>query len=417
MSDGRRIELMPLGTLQGAKRNPKKHSGDIGVSVERFGYVEAILLDERTGRIVAGHGRREALQLLKKKGATPPEGVEERDGEWFVPVQRGWSSRSDTEADAYLLASNKLTEVGGWDDAALAGMLKELDGLGALDGVGFGEDEIAQLLGDAGIAGGVDGADADEVPEAPAEAEVYVKSGELWLLGEHRLLCGDSTKSSDVARLMGGKKAVLMATDPPYGVAYGDETGDAASKFGTIANDESDGPRLQSFLESVFRTWADHLTHDAAWYLWHAQLTQGFFAAAAAAVQLLIHRQIVWVKPSLVLGHGDYHWRHELCFYGWRQGHRCRWLGDRTQTSVWEIGRENDGIHPTQKPTEVFERPMLFNTTEGEIVAEPFSGSGSQIIAAEKTGRRCYAMELEPRYVQVAIERWQKFTGKQATLA
>jgi len=285
---------MPLGKLQAATRNPKRHAKDIGRSIGRFGYVEPIVLDERTGKIVAGHGRREALMAMRKKGEAPPAGVKVEGDEWLVPVLRGWSSRSDAEAEAYLLASNKLTELGGWDDAELASMLKDLEIQDALEGVGFEDQEIAGLLGNAGLSSEPQ-CDPDEVPEAPADdKEIWVKSGELYLLGSHRILCGDSTKQEDVARLMAGETATLFATDPPYGVAYGDETG-ADSKFGTIANDENNGPRLQAFLESVFRVWCNHLSQDAAWYLWHAQMTQGFFAAAAAAVQLLIHRQIVWV--------------------------------------------------------------------------------------------------------------------------
>lgn len=177
--------------------------------------------------------------------------------------------------------------------------------------------------------------------------------------------------------------------------------------------DEDETPAVQERVVSV--------TNDL-WIMGRHRLlcsdSQGFFAAAAAAAaQLLVHRQIIWVKPSLVLGHGDYHWRHELCFYGWHEGHRAKWLGDRSQTTVWEVGRENDHIHPTQKPCELFERPMRFHTVPGDVCAEPFSGSGTQFIAAEKTGRRCFGMEIEPRYVDVIVRRWQTFTGQSATLS
>ena len=418
MSESRRVEYIALSKLEGATSNPKLHAdNEIKASMERFGFVETPVIDERTGRLVAGHGRRDALRSLKATGKGAPAGVRVEHDDWYIPVERGWSSRDDAEASAYLVSSNRTSELGGWDEAALATMLSDVRDSGAgLEGVGFTNQELDKML--AAIAQPKPGnTDPDDAPEP--EEESYVKHGELWHLGAHRILCGDSTDEDDVRRLMGGECCALMATDPPYGVAYGDETGGGASKFGVIANDENDGPRLQAFLERVFRAWRPHLNDDAAWYLWHAQMTQGFFAAAAAAaaaVQLLIHRQIVWVKPSLVLGHGHMHWRHELCFYGWCKGHQCRWLGDRSQTTVWEIGRENDHIHPTQKPVEIFERPMQYNTAKGEICAEPFSGSGSQIIAAERTGRRCFAMELEPRYVQVAIERWQNFTGRKATL-
>ena len=236
---------------------------------------------------------------------------------------------------------------------------------------------------------------------------------EAWRWLDRLLNQGDQ---ATVARVMGGERAALMATDPPYGVAYTVETG-VGSKFGAIANDENDGPRLQAFLESAFGAAKTALLDNAAWYLWHAQMTQGFFAAAAAAAAaVIIHRQIIWVKPSLILGHGDYHWRHELCFYGWVEGHRPPWYGDRKQTTVWEIGRENDGVHPTQKPIEIFERPLQFNTCSGDIAYEPFCGSGSQIIACENLSRRCRAVEISPAYVAVALERWATHTGKTPVL-
>jgi DNA modification methylase len=185
------------------------------------------------------------------------------------------------------------------------------------------------------------------------------------------------------------------------------------SKFGAISNDENDGPRLQAFLEAVFQNAVGYLEDNAAWYLWHAQMTQGFFAAAAAtAAAVIIHRQIIWVKPSLILGHGDYHWKHELCFYGWRQGHRPEWYGDRSQTTVWEVGRENDGVHPTQKPVELFERPIANNTKVGQLVLDPFLGSGTTLIAAEKLGRVCYGMEIDPRYCDVIKKRYENYVGQ-----
>ena len=226
-------------------------------------------------------------------------------------------------------------------------------------------------------------------------------------------MCGDSTNKEDVERLMQGKKARLFATDPPYGVAYGVETGNDI-KYNPIENDENDGMKLQTFLESVFIACLPHLEDNAAWYLWHAQMTQGFFAAAAAAAaaaDVLIHRQIIWVKPTLIMGHGDYHWKHELCFYGWRKGHRAEWYGDRKQTTVWEVGRENDHIHPTQKPVELFANPLNFNTKHGDIALDPFLGSGTTLIACEQLDRICYGMEISPHYCEVICQRWEKLTG------
>jgi DNA modification methylase len=164
----------------------------------------------------------------------------------------------------------------------------------------------------------------------------------------------------------------------------------------------------QAWLESVFSVWINHLEDTAAWYLWHPMLTQGYFAAAAAAAGVIISRQIIWCKPQFVFGRGEYHWKHELCFFGWQQGHRPPFYGEHNQTTVWEIGYDgnrNDRDHPTQKPAELFAVPMRNHVVRGGVCAEPFSGSGTQLVAAEQTGRVCYGMELEPKYVAVALER------------
>jgi DNA modification methylase len=391
-----RMEVWPIERLTPYARNARTHSdaqvAQIAASIQRFGFNNPILVASDAG-IVAGHGRYQAARKL---------------GLSRVPVIV-LDHLTETERRAYVIADNKIAENAGWDNDLLTSELAALNDLEFdLETLGFDARELEKILGAS------DDPAADECPAL--EERAITRLGDLWLLGRHRLLCGDATNADDVARLMAGAKASLFATDPPYGVAYNDETGNEASKFGVIANDENDGPRLQRFLSNVFQSWLPFLNDNAAWYLWHAQMTQGFFAAAAAAAaQLLIHRQIIWVKPSLVLGHGDYHWRHELCFYGWRKGYRAQWLGDRAQTTVWEIGRENDHIHPTQKPVEIFVRPITFHTTVGEVCAEPFAGSGTQFIAAEKTARRCFATEVDPRYCDVIIRRWQTYTGKQAT--
>ena len=246
-----RLEWMPLGQLQAAARNPKQHSAEISTSIGRFGYVEPIVVDERTGRIVAGHGRREALLAMRKRGEVPPAGIRAEGDEWLVPVLRGWASRSDAEAEAYLLASNKLTEAGGWDNELLAELLKDLGAQDALDGVGFTEAELEALLGQVdGLGAGTEGlTDPDDVPEEPKEEEVYVKAGELWVLGKHLLLCGDSTSTSDIARVMDGAKAQLCWTDPPWNVAYGTATSHPSWKQLTIANDDL-GEKFPEFCQA-----------------------------------------------------------------------------------------------------------------------------------------------------------------------
>lgn len=304
-------------------------------------------------------------------------------------------------------ASNAWTE---WDMPLLKDLILFVDdGSFDMDLIGFNSHEL-ELMMTAEFQG--EAADAEpQIDKASELNKVWkVKTGDLWQIGEHRLLCGDSTKAEDVARVMGGEKAVLFATDPPYGVAYNDETG--SGKGGKIINDENDGPKLQRFLESCFTAWLPFLNKNAAWYLWHAQLTQGFFAAAAAAAAgLLIHRQIIWVKPSLIMGHGDYHWKHELCFYGWQQGNRPPFYGERNQDTVWNIGRESDGIHPTQKPTALWDAPLHNHTKDGEICAEPFAGSGSQFVACQNLNRKCRGIEISEAYCSVILQRMQDAFG------
>jgi DNA modification methylase len=263
-----------------------------------------------------------------------------------------------------------------------------------------------------------DGAtDPDDVPEPPEVA--ITRPGDLWILGDHRLLCGDSTDPAAVARLMDGKKALLMATDPPYGVDFsGAKFNPRAKEWEGIANDKLQGADLQAFITATLTAWLPHIDRSAAVYVWTAPMAEGAAAAAAAirAAGIHVQGQIIWVKNSLVLGQADYQWKHETCWYGFWKGEHHRWFGGRDKTTTWEISRVASSayLHPMQKPVELYEIPQEHHTEKGEVVAEPFSGSGSQIIAGERLGRRVFAMELEPKYVDVAVSRWQAFTGRQA---
>ena len=395
------IESVPIESLIPYARNARTHSEEqvaqIAGSIREFGFTNPVLIDG-DGGIIAGHGRVMGARKL---------GMEE------VPCIR-LAHLSEAQRRAYIIADNKLALNAGWDDEMLALEFQDLQGMGFdLELTGFALGDINELLAelDATPEGETD---ADETP--PVQAEAITKPGDVWLLGKHRIMCGDSTVAADVALLMNGQKAALMQTDPPYGIAY---VANAKSKgqsvsHADIENDDLDGEKLQAFLEAQIRAALPSLNENCAFYLWHPMLTQGTFFAAAAAADILIHRQIIWEKPSMVFGRGDYHWQHELCFYGWRRGNRPPFYGPRNQTTLWAVGRETSKDHPTAKPVDLWNPPIENHTKPGEIMFEPFSGSGSQIIAAEQTGRRCYAMELSPNYVDVAVRRWQQYTGKQA---
>lgn len=395
----------PTAALVPYEKNPKVHTRKqikgISESIKRFGFTQPLVVDS-AGVVIIGHGRLEAAKLLNLEQ---------------VPVVELGSLTPD-EVRALRVLDNKLNE-SPWDMELLQLEVKAIE----LDLTPF-EIDLKGVLEEPEVV-------EDEGAAADVEAvTTKIKRGDLIELGLHRLLCGSSAEEQDVIRLMNGNKAQLISTDPPYGVAYTDEARVAAERahgrperkekwLGGIENDQLVDDAIQPFLEDCFRAAAVHALHDkAAWYLWHAHLTAAFFAAAAAA-DVLLHRQIVWVKPSLLFGFGDYHWRHECCFYGWKKGYRPEFYGERNQTSVWEIKHETSNgkrIHPTQKPLELFAIPIKNNTRKGDIVYEPFSGSGSQLIAADQLGRICFGMEIEPKYCQVIVDRYRAYcikTGKE----
>jgi len=384
------IEQVKIDKLIPYARNSRTHSdaqvAQIAASIKEFGFTNPVLIDE-TGSIIAGHGR---VMAARKLSITD------------VPSIR-LTHLTEAQKKAYVIADNKLALNAGWDDEMLAVELTDLKDMGFdLDITGFSTDEIEALLAPVGTEGLTDEDAVPEVPEAPVTV-----LGDVWLLGKHRVMCGDSTSIDAVDKLMNGQKAALMQTDPPYGIAYvkNAKSKGQGKQHVDIENDDLDGEKLQEFLEEVIRSALPSLNDDAAYYLWHPMLTQGTFFAAAAAADILIHRQIIWCKPSLVFGRGDYHWQHELCFYGWRRGNKPPFYGPRNQTTLWKIGRETNKSHPTAKPVELWNAPIENHTKPGMVLYEPFSGSGSQIIAAEKLGRKCYAMELSPQYVDLTVQR------------
>ena len=389
-----RVERWPIAKLIPYVRNARTHSSEqidqIAASIGEFGWTAPILISE-DGTVIAGHGR---ILGAKRLGLTDIP----------VMVAAGWS---EAQIAAYRIADNKLALNAGWDEALLALEFADLQKLGFdLDLTGFSDPEIAALTIDSST--GL--TDPDEAPEPPAHP--ISVAGDLWLLGRHRLLCGDSTVAADVAKVLGAVKAQLMVTDPPYGVDY-DPTWRANAglnknkqRLGKVANDDRADWR---------EAWA--LFPGSVAYVWHAGRYASTVQESLSAVGFEVRSQIIWGKDRFALSRGNYHWQHEPCLYAVRQG-SANWTGDRKQSTLWQIpSREGHGFeHGTQKPVECMRRPILNNSSPGQAVYEPFSGSGTTIIAAEMTGRSCHAVELLPQYVDVAIKRWQDFTGEIAVL-
>src|SRR6056297_2277964 len=379
-------ELIPY--VRNARTHSEAQVALIAGSIREFGFVNPVLVDGENG-IIAGHGRVLAARKL---------GLE------TIPVIE-LAHLGAAQKRAYILADNRLAEQAGWDAELLALELGDLADLGVdLLSLGFEAGEIDALFRD-----GAPDPREEETPAPPADP--VSRPGDLWLCGPHRVLCGDATDPAAVENLLGGVRPHLMVSDPPYGVSYdpswrNDAGASATRRTGRVMNDDRADWRA---------AWA-LFPGDVA-YVWHGALHAGTVAESLAAAGFDIRAQIVWAKDRLVLSRGHYHWQHEPCWYAVKgSGH---WSGDRTQTTLWQIpNRDQDAatVHGTQKPVECMRRPMLNNSSSGQAVYEPFCGSGSTLIAAETTGRACQAVELDPAYVDVAVGRWQAFTGEGAHL-
>jgi DNA modification methylase len=333
---------------------------------------------------------------------------------------------SEAQRRAYRIADNKLTELGSWDQALLSGELQSLlaDDFD-LSLVGFSDGELDQLLAfDPEAAEGVSEVNGSTppltIPEPPRNPAS--RTGDLWILGDHRLLCGDSTSHADVRRLMNGERAVLFATDPPYLVDYDGtnhptQNKDWSPSYGVTWDDSSQGAELyDNFIAAAV---AEAITDDAAWYCWHASRRQAMLEACWEKAGAFVHQQIIWVKDRGVLTRSHYLWKHEPCFMGWRRPNRPPKVAEETLPSTWELpsfAKDERPDHPTPKPLDAFGIPMRQHVARGGLCYEPFSGSGSQIMAGEANARRVFAMEISPAYVDVAVERWQAQTRGVAIL-
>lgn len=404
-----RIEQRAVESLIPYARNARTHSDEqiaqIAASIREFGWTNPVLVDGANG-IIAGHGR---VLAARKLGLDTVPCIE-------------LAHLSDAQRRAYIIADNKLALNAGWDLEALSLELADLKGDEFdLALTGFGEDEITGLLADRteGLT------DEDDAPGPPVDP--VSRPGDLWVLGRNRLLCGDATAAADVERVLAGVVPTLMVTDPPYGVEYDPKwRSDAISKPRGWAATDRTGRVEQDDRADWREAWA-LFPGDVA-YVWHAGVAAGLVQESLAAAGFETRSQIIWAKQQFVIGRGHYHWQHEPCWYAVRKGATGHWHGDRKQGTVWDIrnqsgtksdreGTANERTrHGTQKPVECMRRPIENNSSPGQAVYEPFSGSGTTIVAGEQTGRSVHAIEIAPEYVDVAVRRWQAFTGRTATL-
>jgi site-specific DNA-methyltransferase (adenine-specific) len=392
-----KVEQWPIEKLVPYAKNSRTHSEDqiaqLAASIKEWGFTSAILVDE-DGGIIAGHGR---VMAARKLGlASLP-----------VMVAKGWR---EAQKRAYVIADNKLALNAGWDNELLALELAELDGLGFdVELTGFSDEEIKALMPVEVTEGLTDPDDAPAVQENPVTVP-----GDVWMMGKHRLLCGDSTSVDDLAKLTQGSLVDMWLTDPPYNVAY---EGGTKEKL-TIKNDSMGDDQFRQFLRDAYTAADTVMKPGAVFYIWHADSEGYNFRGAAKDAGWTVRQCLIWKKSSMVLGRQDYQWKHEPCLYGWKDGAGHLWAADRKQTTILEFDKPaRNGEHPTMKPVALFEYQLLNNTKGGDIVLDSFGGSGTTLIAAEKNGRTAMIMELDPRYCDVIVKRWQEFTGKQATHA
>ena len=406
---------MALGELLQRQHpsNPKDHSIDSIVrSIERFGYVTPGTIDERTGYFAEGHGRTKALAWMKQQGREPPARIDKRKDDWYVPVYRGVSFNSDSELKAFLVAANRLTILGGWNEPELAALLQDLaaQDTALLEATGYDGDDLQTLLDE--LTPPEPAADPGPQIDRAAElqAEWQVERGQVWAIpskagkGAHRLMCGDSTSAEDVARLMDGAKPFLMVTDPPYGVEYDPSWRNEAAKKGLIAFAARREGEVAND-DRVDWTEAWELSPAEVVYCWHAGRHASSVQESLQRAGFEMRSQIIWAKPRFVISRGHYHWQHEPCWYAVRKGSSAEWIGDHSQTTLWEIPMLDDTdmkSHGTQKPTGCMARPIRNHSGD---VYDPFTGSGTTLVACEQTGRVGYGMEIEPKYCAVTLQR------------
>jgi DNA modification methylase len=394
-----RIELWPIDQLVPYARNSRTHSEEqvaqIAASIDAFGFNNPILVDTKAG-IIAGYGRLLAARKLELKE---------------VPVII-LDHLTDAQKRAYVIADNQLALNAGWDETLLAAELAVLQQEDFdVDLIGFKDEELARLLAAQDAAEGL--TDEDAVPELPTAPTS--RDGDLWILGDnqHYVLCGDATKVSEVERLMAGYKADLVFSDLPYNSAYEGYTKDKL----TIQNDDMTREQFEQFLRDSFVSFRTVVKPSASLYICHSSAYQREFQNALESAGFEVRCQLIWAKNTFAWGFGRYKYRHEPLFYCHLAGQKDAWYGDKTQSTVWEENKPAaNRLHPTMKPIELIERALLNSSKCGDVVVDLFGGSGSTLIACERRGRCARLMEIDPKYADCIIRRYQQYTGKHATL-
>lgn len=405
-------DILTIADLVPDPRNTRKHGprnlGVIAGSLREFGAARGIVIDE-SGTVLAGNGVLAAAAEAGIQGIR----VVESDGSEIVAVR---VSHLSPEAKArYAIADNRSAELADWDVDAIQRLLDEGADLDAF----WLEDELESLLAREDEVGAVGLTDPDAAPEPPVDPVTQV--GDTWLLGPHRVLCGDSTNPEHVRRLMGGERSRLMPTDPPYLINYqGGNHPQSWSNKQEVKDKHWDDYREadgEAFFAGFLRVALDEaLTTHPAIYQFLASIRHAMVERAWRECGLLLHQQLIWMKSRAVLTHSHYMWQHEPCFYGWVQGKQPKRKPPANATTIMQVDQvgEGPGLHPTQKPVELIRRMVLYHTVKNDVVYEPFGGSGTALIACELLGRRCFAMELAPEYCDVIVQRWEAFTGRVA---
>jgi len=391
----------PIDSLIPYAKNARVHDeaqiAQIAGSIKEFGFNNPVLIDKDNG-IIAGHGR---VMAARKLGLTE------------VPTIL-LDHLNETQRKAYILADNRIAINSTWDNEMLSLELMDIKDDVSLAMLGFSVDELDALLNPTQLTDGL--TDEDAVPEVPIEPTT--KLGDIYQLGNHRLMCGDSASLDDAEKLMDGDLADLVFTDPPYNVAY---SGRGANNLGTIKNDDMSNDDFEQFCRDIFTTYHTYMKPLACIYVCHpdSQSAPKLAFEKTFAEQFKKSSTLIWMKQSAGMGWQDYRAQHEPILYGWKEGlGKHFYSGDRTKTTIWKIGRDAQAsyVHPTQKPVALPEEAINNSSKGMDIVLDLFGGSGSTLIACEKVGRKARLMELDPKYCDVIVKRWEDFTGKKAVL-